>query len=236
LVDQNELSLEFQRDTFDRYAFCFPGDGQFVGFPVVPGDATHSRGRRYNFLWYRHVRAGGDLIDLLTDCQGARHEFSIPPQLIQHRHIEVLRRMASDKLPSIFAEAVGKARQFLLQPIYELVSTRMAFGRVALVGDAAFVTRPHAGTGALKAAEDAFALSECLRLSVPVDGALRAYEARRLRANSNTVCLGRYLGAFIERGLSGPEADPRLELDAEKIVTISARPTEDVLRFLPPSF
>ncbi len=35
----------------------------------------------------------------------------------------------------------------------------MAFGRVALVGDAAFVIRPHVGGGVVKAAEDAAALA-----------------------------------------------------------------------------
>ena len=32
----------------------------------------------------------------------------------------------------------------------------MAFGRVALIGDAAFAARPHAAAGTAKAAEDAF--------------------------------------------------------------------------------
>ena len=38
----------------------------------------------------------------------------------------------------------------------------MAFGRVALVGDAAFVVRPHVGGGVVKAAQDAAALAAAL--------------------------------------------------------------------------
>ena len=38
----------------------------------------------------------------------------------------------------------------------------MAFGRVCLIGDAAFALRPHAAAGTAKAAADAWALAETL--------------------------------------------------------------------------
>ncbi len=47
----------------------------------------------------------------------------------------------------------------MLQPIYDVESIRIAFGQVALLGDAAFVARPHVGIGVLKAAQDARALA-----------------------------------------------------------------------------
>ena len=50
--------------------------------------------------------------------------------------------------------------QPFLQPIYDLDSPRMAFGRVALLGDAAFVARPHVGMGVTKAGDDAMALAQ----------------------------------------------------------------------------
>ena len=43
----------------------------------------------------------------------------------------------------------------------------MAFGRVCLIGDAAFVARPHAAAGTAKAAADAWALAEALDASTP---------------------------------------------------------------------
>ena len=50
----------------------------------------------------------------------------------------------------------------ILQPIYDLESPRMAFGRVAILGDAAFVARPHVGAGVSKAADDAASLVKAL--------------------------------------------------------------------------
>ena len=41
----------------------------------------------------------------------------------------------------------------------------MAFGRVCLLGDAAFALRPHAAAGTAKAAADAWALAEALAAS-----------------------------------------------------------------------
>jgi 2-polyprenyl-6-methoxyphenol hydroxylase-like FAD-dependent oxidoreductase len=46
-----------------------------------------------------------------------------------------------------FAEVVKKAAQPLFQPIYDLEVPKMNFGRIALLGDAAFVVRPHCGDG-----------------------------------------------------------------------------------------
>ena len=46
---------------------------------------------------------------------------------------------------------------------------RMAFGRLCLIGDAAFVARPHAAAGTAKAAEDGWQLARALRASISED-------------------------------------------------------------------
>lgn len=229
MVEENELSPAFLDDTFARYAFCFPAGGQFIGYPVVSGDdAEGGRARRYNFLWYYHVADGHDLADLLTDAGGRTHSYSIPPPLIRPEHVDAIKATARRELPAQFAEVVEKTARPLLQPIYDVESRQMAFGRVAIIGDAAFVARPHVGTGVLKAGQDAKALVDCLAGCATVSEALSRFEKARLRTNRETVELGRYLGAFIERGLDGPEADPALRLDIPKIIRVSARPTPEV--------
>src|SRR5262249_46232458 len=61
-----------------------------------------------------------------------------------------------------FREVVRMIDEPILQPIYDLESPRMAFGRVAIIGDAAFVARPHVAAGVAKAADDAAALAAAL--------------------------------------------------------------------------
>src|SRR3954451_18018155 len=52
--------------------------------------------------------------------------------------------------------------------------------RIALIGDAPFVARPHVGAGVYKAAGDAFALAVALGDGSDADAGLRRLEAERL--------------------------------------------------------
>ena len=223
IMDERDLSAAFMADTFDRFSFCFPPGGQFIGYPLLGQDGSNALGaRRYNFLWYTHVTDGADLDGLMTDESGERHE-SIPPPLIRKAHIEALREAGARDLPPQFAEVVLRADRHLLQPIYDVESKNIAFGHVALIGDAGFVCRPHVGIGVLKAAQDAAALARSLDECASVPLALQRYQRERLRPNIDAVEFGRYLGSFIERGLAGPTSDPAINLSHEFIIRESAR-------------
>jgi 2,6-dihydroxypyridine 3-monooxygenase len=56
----------------------------------------------------------------------------------------------------------------------------MAFGRVCLIGDAAFVARPHAAAGTAKAAADAWALADAIERHRDVPTALAQWEPGQL--------------------------------------------------------
>src|SRR5581483_8739428 len=85
----------------------------------------------------------------------------------------------------------------LLQPIYDLASTRLAFGRVAVIGDAAFVARPHVGAGVSKAADDAASLAAALDAD-DIAAALRGFEAERLPVGDRIIERARHLGAYLQ--------------------------------------
>jgi 2-polyprenyl-6-methoxyphenol hydroxylase-like FAD-dependent oxidoreductase len=74
----------------------------------------------------------------------------------------------------------------------------MAFGRVAIVGDAAFVARPHVAAGVSKAADDAAALVEGLRAEGDVAAGLRRFAAARLDENYRIIERARHLGAYLQ--------------------------------------
>ena len=102
------------------------------------------------------------------------------------------------------ADLLARARQPILQPIFDLESPHLVAGRVVLIGDAAFVARPHVATGVTKAALDATCLAEALAAEKTIDEALGRYERERAPAGRRLVARGRYLGAFLE----GRDADP----------------------------
>ena len=73
-----------------------------------------------------------------------------------------MRAAAETVLAPQFRDLIRLAGQPILQAIYDIESPRMAFGRVAIIGDAAFVARPHVGAGVTKAAQDALILARAL--------------------------------------------------------------------------
>ena len=146
---------------------------------------------------------------------------------MRREHIDDLKATARALLPANFLEAVTGAHSTIVQPIYDVDSDRIVFGRVALIGDAAFVARPHVGVGVLKAGQDA--LAQSLSASANIDEALSRYQNERLTPGKNAVAHGRKLGSFIERGLTGPEDDPGLNLPPERIIRVSGRPFEHVV-------
>lgn len=207
LAEENALSPEVHRDLFRHLAFCLPPREHMAGYPVAGfTNSTRPGERCYNFVWYRSAEESVELPRLCTDSRGRLHDKSIPPPLIRPELVAEVRRAADELLSPQFAEAVGRTRQPFFQPIFDVESSRIAFERVALVGDAAFVARPHVGMGTTKAAGDAMALADLLGDSNnDVTAALARYDERRRRFGAAIVAHGRELGAWLE-GRDTPEA------------------------------
>jgi len=135
---------------------------------------------------------------LLTDDHGVTHAISIPPPLIPRQAIAEMRADAERLVAPQFRQIVRLIEEPILQPIYDLESPRMAFGRVAILGDAAFVARPHVAAGVSKAADDAAALAASLENEENVGAALKRYEAARLPENYRIIERARHLGAYLQ--------------------------------------
>jgi 2-polyprenyl-6-methoxyphenol hydroxylase-like FAD-dependent oxidoreductase len=82
----------------------------------------------------------------------------------------------------------------------------MVTGRVAIIGDAAYLARPHVAAGVTKAAEDAMALANALRLEQNVATALAAFEHERISVNRRILARGRDLGGYLQPHLLAPAA------------------------------
>jgi 2-polyprenyl-6-methoxyphenol hydroxylase-like FAD-dependent oxidoreductase len=199
LVPEDQLSAVAHRDIFDHFVFCLPPGEQMLGYPVAgPGNDLRQGHRSYNWVWYRPAPEAERLPWLLTDKNGYRHSLSIPPPLIAPEVVEEMRTHAEDVLAPQLREAIRLTEQPFLQPIYDLEATRMAIGNVALLGDAAFVARPHVGAGVAKAAGDAFALVDALEGEADVEVALRRFETERIAIGRRIIQRARHLGAYLQ--------------------------------------
>jgi 2-polyprenyl-6-methoxyphenol hydroxylase-like FAD-dependent oxidoreductase len=199
LIAEDAFPPAVHRELFDCMTFSLPPGEQFLGYPVAGPDNDLRPGhRRYNVIWYRPAEETIELRRLLTDESGVTHAISIPPPLIRRAAIADMRAAAGRLLGPQLQAVVRLMVEPILQPIYDLESPRVAFGRVAVIGDAAFVARPHVAAGVSKAAEDALALAQALDAGDDVAEALRRFEAQRLPVNRRIIERARHLGAYLQ--------------------------------------
>ena len=219
VVDEGALPVATHRALFERFAFSLPDGEQMLGYPIAgEDDDTRPGRRRYNFVWYRPADPVA-LAAMQTDGSGHLHSHGIPPGLIRPSFVAAMRADADHVLAPQFADVVRACATPFFQPIQDLTVPQMAWGRVALLGDAAFVARPHVGMGVTKAAQDAMALTDAV-LAAPgrVPDALAAYAGVRQPAGAAVVTRARALGAYMQ----APRHPAQAPADASQHRTPSA--------------
>ncbi|MGY1602927.1 FAD binding domain-containing protein [Geodermatophilus sp. SYSU D00815] len=196
VVDERDLTAATFAALDDSLTYFAGQNTHALTYPIPNYDGAVAPGRRLmNLVWYRNVPEGPALDDLLTDRSGRQRAVSLPPGAVRDEHLADFRDTARATLPPAIAEvALGTAEPFL-QVMVDVDVPRMAFGRVCLVGDAAFSVRPHAAAATAKGADDVWALAEALRRSGgDVPEALRRWEPARLELGRALLARTRDLG------------------------------------------
>lgn len=232
VCDESVLSPHTLSTLFNSFGFSIPSGELIIGYPVAgAGNSIATGERRYNFVWYRPTSSDEELNVLLTDAQGVCYPLGIPPNKVAAQHVEAVRQAARELLAPQFAEVLEKTRQPFLQPIYDCSSTKIAFGRVALMGDAAFVARPHVGMGVTKAAEDAMALTDLIAVHGATPQALQAFEQKRLAPASAAVRRARALGDRMQSQSEWGAGNVARTMMLETAIDLSAKPLEKFVEF-----
>ena len=173
-----------------------PGD-QILGYPVMPSDNNNDV--HINIVWYRKTDTDSLKI-LLTDEQGIQHSDGIAPKLIHPKVLQNLKQQAVDTLHPAWAQIIQLAPEIFMQPIYDSVTNNMARSRVVLIGDAAFISRPHIGQGVTKAAGDALCLVKCLQSNRnDVLKALPIFSNQRVTIGHQVIQYAQRLGSVISQ-------------------------------------
>jgi 2-polyprenyl-6-methoxyphenol hydroxylase-like FAD-dependent oxidoreductase len=197
MADEAALSPDTHARIFDAFAMGLGGAEEILGYPVAGADDRRVPGtRRYNVVWYRPADAA-TLDRLLTDRDGQRHQVAIPPPLIAPGVVAEARAAVRAHAPAL-AEVVLNTPAPFLQPIYDCEVPRMVDGRAVLIGDAAFVARPHVGGGVTKAVLDAVALAEAIAGAPDLGAALASFETARLAAGRAIIARTRWLGSILQ--------------------------------------
>jgi len=216
LIDEHALPAELRRRLGNIYWFGLPPGEMIVAYPVPARDGAPGH-RDWNVVWYRPIVGDEALRDMCTDATGRHHGPAIPPPLVRPEVIAALKRDARALLAPLIAELVERSQPFF-QAIFDVESPRLAVERVCLLGDAAFVARPHVGMGVTKAALDALCLRRSIEMhSESLETALARYDRLRGEFGRRSVARARRLGAYIEararpeRGWTGQQLDQRPE-------------------------
>lgn len=210
MVPEGVLRPGTARALGDAITYFVYANSHILVYPIPGLDGAVDPGQRLvNFVWYRNYR-DGDLADLLTDEAGHRHESSLPPGAPRAAHVAELRATAAARLPALLAEVVLATGAPFLQVIYDLEVPRMAFDRVCVLGDAAWVVRPHAAAGTAKAAADAWALADALAAHDDVPAALAAWEPGQLELGRALLERTRRIGRRSQVDGTWTPGDPEL--------------------------
>jgi 2,6-dihydroxypyridine 3-monooxygenase len=203
-VPTEQLSASTRALLDDAITYSVMPDSHLLTYPIPDDDGAGVT----NWLWYRNVDRH-DLGPLLTDRDGERRDLSLAPGAARDEVVERLRDDAARLVAPPLAEVVAATRSPFLQVIVDAAPSRTVVGRVCMLGDAAFVCRPHAAAGTAKAAEEAYLLGEALCAHPgDVSAALAAFEPLQARLGHSLLQRARRAGMRAQLENDWPVGEP----------------------------
>ena len=198
LVKESDIEPEVLDALSNKMTFGIAPKGHWLGYLVAgPKDSLSVGNRYYNWIWYRG-ESQASLVKHLIGSDKKYYPNGIPHDLIKPAIIGKMHDDARASLAPQLNHLIQKTPNPFLQGIYDFKSSRMTFGRVVLIGDAAFTARPHVGLGVYKAAEDAITLAQAMGCSGPGQmESLKYWEKQRVRFGNAAFSWGQDLGSYI---------------------------------------
>lgn len=198
LIPESDLPPISRAALLGDFAFASNERSHVLGY-LVPGEHNDTRpGRRiYNWVWYRAIDPA-NLSAVMTDVDGRFRGSSVPEGLLAPEWREKIRSEAGALLPPAFRDVVRATKEPFVQAIQDLTVTSMVKGRTILLGDAAFIPRPHTAASTSKAAANAMALADALEIERDdVTRALARWEPGQLQLGNRLYEAGTSAGDYL---------------------------------------
>jgi 2-polyprenyl-6-methoxyphenol hydroxylase-like FAD-dependent oxidoreductase len=195
-LDESDTPPQLLAFFEDAFTFSEARSGGHILAYFIPGEGADARPgrRRLNWVWYVHADVD-ERARALIDKDGKHHHASLRQGMASSTAIDDLQSRAKREVHPKLAELVAATRDPFMQTIVDVTVPRTVFGRVMLIGDAAFVVRPHTAGAVAKAAYDASVLSRCLASARQnVDAGLAAAEGLQMEHGQALVEYGIALG------------------------------------------
>jgi 2,6-dihydroxypyridine 3-monooxygenase len=209
-LSENRLSTRTREDLRDAMLYQVLDRSHILAY-AIPDEAgsTEPGTRLINWVWYRNYPDDGTLTDLMTGTDGQQRIGTMPPGMVRPRFLEDLHRTVDVELAPNLAELVLTTERPMIQAIFDLESPQMVFGRVCVMGDAAFGVRPHVAAGQAKACADGWALRDAIeRAGGNLDEALSSWEPTQLELGRRVVERSRQMGTRAQFANTMVPGDP----------------------------
>jgi 2,6-dihydroxypyridine 3-monooxygenase len=195
VIPESALSDATYAALHDALTYQVLPNSHILVYPIPNVDGAVEPGSRLmNIVWYRNV-ATDELPSMLTGNDGKQRPVSLPPGFVREDVIAEMRDFARAHLAPAIAEVVTGIEEPFIQAVHDIQVPQMAFGRVCILGDAAFAVRPHAAAGTAKAAEDGWVLAEEIEgARGDVQRALMTWESKQLALGESLLQRTRQIG------------------------------------------
>ncbi len=148
MVPEHELAPHITAALGDAITYAVIANSHILVYPIPGVDGSVEPGKRLiNYVWYRNYLPGSDFDDVLTGTDGIKREVSLPPGVARADHIVEMKAHATARLPEVISTVINETEQPFLQVVFDADVEQMVFGRVCLLGDAAWVARHTRGSG-----------------------------------------------------------------------------------------
>ena len=194
LIEEAELGADCVKFYDGRFTLYQGADTHILSYFVPGANGELDAGkRRLNWVWYVN-KSEPELQKILLDKNREQRRFAIPLGFLSDENVNLLREKAMAGLPEISAQMVMKTRMPFVQVIVDLTVPKMVFGRACIIGDAAFVVRPHTASGTSKAYNDAISLATSLSYHGDrIETALEHWQYEQIRYARQIVNYGKML-------------------------------------------
>lgn len=201
LIPESELTADEVSFFSDKFSIHHYQNSHFLSYlvPGINGDLREGQ-RLYNWVWYQN-KTTKQLEELLTDKNGTHRQFTVPAGFLSPDQQHQLNERAAKELPEVLKNRVQQTPNPFVQVILDMAVPKMFKGRIAILGDAANLVRPHTASGTAKAYRDAISLAMNLSEQKDLNTALQNWNKYQIRHAISLDMHGRQLAAQSGLGL-----------------------------------
>jgi 2-polyprenyl-6-methoxyphenol hydroxylase-like FAD-dependent oxidoreductase len=199
VVQESDLSADVLKVFEDNFTFFRMAESHILCY-LIPSETGDTRvgQRRLNWVWYWNLTEA-ELDSVLTDANGVRRAYAIPPGALHPEQESKQRKIAERVLPPAFKDLLRATKEPFVQAIMDLACPQLVFNRTILMGDASFVIRPHTAASTSKGIANAFALVGELAGKQELSESLDHWQRSELNRGQRLMSYGQGLGRSLGR-------------------------------------